>query len=70
MEADVAFDEARAEANLASATHATDPGLARVHFALAGLYLRRALAAREAETQASDTGGLQMPRLAREPNPK
>ena len=38
--------EARAETDLDWATKASDPGLAQIHFALAALYLRRALAFR------------------------
>ena len=52
LEHDAAGYEARAESDLAWATKVTDPGLARIHFALAALYLRRALAAR-----AADPGG-------------
>jgi hypothetical protein len=48
LDHDAADYEARAESDLAWATKATDPVLARIHFVLAALYLRRALAARTA----------------------
>jgi hypothetical protein len=45
---DVAFYEERAEHDLDWATKAPDPGVARIHYALAGLYLRRAMRVRDA----------------------
>jgi hypothetical protein len=53
LQHDAADYEARAESDLVWATKVTDPGLARIHLALAALYLRRALAARSADPSGS-----------------